>query len=140
MKYFAKQGKDGVWGYVYCEAHYLSLNMLPPGMFEALGNALMGGKGAIVIGAHYGPTLYTYLFYRMHVNVKALLAKEYIMTLRDAGTLVLRPFRNKKIMFMNDSGVVLTSQEQERRFVSHVKKGGLIVTHLDFPGPESKEA
>jgi len=139
MKYFAQQGKDGVWGYAYCEAPSVLDQYVTIGNAEALRNALAGGKGAIVIGAHYGPTLYTYLFYRMHFNMKALLAKEYIMTLRDAGTLVLKPFRSKKIMFMNDSGMVLISQEQERHFVSHVKKGGLIATHLDFPGPESKE-
>lgn len=139
MKYFAQHGKDGVWGYVYCEAPSVLDQYVATGNAEALGNALMGGKGAIVIGAHYGPTLYTYLFYRMHFNVKALLAREYIMTLRDAGTLVLKPFRSKKLMFMNDSGIVLTSHEQERHFVSHVRKGGLIATHLDFPGPESRE-
>lgn len=140
IKYFAQQGQDGVWGYVYCEAPSVLDQYVATGNAEALRNALMGGNGAIVIGAHYGPTLYEYLFYRMHFNAKTLLAKEYIMTLRDAGTLVLKPFRNKKIMFMNNSGVVLTSQEQEKHFVSHVKKGGLIATHLDFPGPASKEA
>jgi lauroyl/myristoyl acyltransferase len=139
MKYFAQQGKDGVWGYAYCEAPAVLEQYVTTGNAEALRNALSAGKGAIVIGAHYGPTLYTYLFYRMHFNVKALLAKEYVMSLQNAGTLVPRPFRNKKIMFMNDSGVVLISREEEKHFVSHVRKGGLVVTHLDFPGPTSKE-
>ncbi|MFA6056046.1 MAG: hypothetical protein WC769_11810 [Thermodesulfovibrionales bacterium] len=140
VKYFTQQGKDGVWGYVFCEAPSVLDQYVTTWNAEALRNALAGGKGAIVLGAHYGPALNSYMLYRMHFNLKILFAKEYVMHLYNAGTLVLKPFRSKKVMFLNDSGVVLVSRKQEKHLVSHVKKGGLIALTLDFPGPTRKDA
>ena len=117
VKYFVQQGKDGVWGYVFCEAPSVLDQYVTTQNVEAVKDALAGGKGAIVLGAHYGPVLYTYMLDRMHFNVKTLLAKEFVMHLHNAGTLVLKPLRSKKIMFLNDSGVVLVSRKDEKHLV-----------------------
>ena len=67
---------------------------------EPLKDAIAGGKGAIVLGAHYGPALYVYILNRMHFNVKALLAREFVRQLHNAGALVIKPLRSEKIVFL----------------------------------------
>ena len=138
VKYFVQQGKDGVWGYVFCEAPSVLDQYVTTHNVEALNHAHTKGKGIILLGAHYGPTLYLYMLYRMHFNVKALLDKGFVMHLHNVDTLVVKPFRSKKVMFLNDSGVVIVSHEQEKHLVDHVKKGGLVVMHIDLPAPGKK--
>jgi len=137
-KYFLQQGKDGVWGYVFCEAPSVLDQYVTTRNVEAVKHALAGGKGAIVLGAHYGPVLYAYMLNRMYSNVKVLYAKEFVMQLHNAGTLVLKPLRSKKVVLLNDPDGVLVSQKDEKQLVDHVKKGGMVGTHVDFPGPAGK--
>ena len=134
-KYFVQQGKDGVWGYVFCEAPSALDQYVTMQNVEAMKQALARGKGAIVLGAHYGPVLCTYMLDRMHFNVKTLVAKRFIMQLHDAWTLVLKPLRSKKVVFLNESGVVLASREEEKYLFDHVKKGGVVKMEIDYPGP-----
>lgn len=75
---------------------------------------------------------------RMHFNMKALLAKEFVTQLHRAGTLVLKPLRSEKVNFLNSPGVVLVSLKDEKHLVEHVKNGGMVVTNIDFPGPARK--
>ncbi len=138
LKYFVQQGKDAVWGYVYCEAPFVLDQYVTTQDVEAVKYAIARGKGAIVLGAHYGPVLYTYMLNRMHFNVKALLAQAFVTQLHNAGTLVLNTIRSKKVIFFNDPGIVLVSKEDEKHFVEHVRKGGVVVTNIDFPGPMGK--
>jgi len=140
MKYFIQQGKDGVWGYVFCEAPSVLEKYITTRNTEALKRALSGGKGTIVIAAHYGPALYAYMLHRIHSNVKVLYAREYIMHLSSTITLVPKFFQSKKLMFLNNSGIVLTALKEEKQFACHVKKGGLIATDLDFPGPKGNDS
>jgi lauroyl/myristoyl acyltransferase len=97
--------------------------------------ALARGKGAIVLGAHYGPVLCTYMLDRLHFDVKTLVDKRLVTHLHNAGTLVLKPLRSKKIQFLNESGVVLVSREEEKYLFDHVKKGGMVKMDIDYPGP-----
>lgn len=138
MNYFIQQGKDGVWGYVFCEAPSVLDPYIITHNAEAINHAHARGKGVIFLGAHYGPALYSYMLYRMHFDVKTLLANEFVTYLHHVDTLVLKPFRSKKVMFLNDLGIVLVSHEQERHFVGHLKKGGMVLTHIDLPAPEGK--
>jgi lauroyl/myristoyl acyltransferase len=105
---------------------------------DAVNHAYAKGKGIIFLGAHYGPELYLYMLYRMHLNVKALLSREFVEHLHSVDTLVVEPFRSKKFMFLNDSGVVIVSHKQEKRILGHLKKGGSVATHLDLPGSRNK--
>jgi lauroyl/myristoyl acyltransferase len=135
LKYFVQQGKDGVWGYVFCEAPSVLDKYVTMQNLEAMKQALARGKGAIVLGAHYGPVLCTYMLDRMHFNVKTLVDKRFVTQLHNAGTLVLKPLRSKKILFLNESGVVLVSREEEKYLFDHVKKGGMAKMDIDYPGP-----
>jgi len=135
-KYFVQQGKDGVWGYVFCEAPSVLDEYITMQNVEAIKQALARGKGAIVLGAHYGPVLCTYMLDRMHFNVKTLVDKRFVTQLHDAGTLVLKPLRSKKVVFLNESGVVLVSREEEKYLFDHVKKGGMVKMDIDYPGPQ----
>jgi lauroyl/myristoyl acyltransferase len=138
VKYFVQQGKDGVWGYVFCEMPSLLDQYVITQNVESVKHALAGGKGAIIIGAHYGPLLHAFILHRMRFNVKALLAGKFETQLHSAGTLVLRPLRSATVMFLTDPGVVLVSQKDEKHLVEHVRKGGVIITHIDYPGPAKK--
>ena len=131
-KYFLQQGKDGVWGYGFCEAPSVLDQYVTMQNVEAMKQALARGKGAIVLGAHNGPGLCTYMLDRMHFNVKALLGKKFVMQLHNYSTMVLKPFRSKKIVFLNNPGLLLVSQKDEKHLVEHVQKGGMVVTDIDF--------
>jgi len=135
VKYFVQQGKDGVWGYVFCEAPSVLDQYVTTQNREAVKDALAEGKGAILLGAHYGPAFYAYILNRMHFDVKGLFDKYFVRQLHNAGTLVLKPLRSEKVMFLNNSGVVLVSHKNEKHLVEHVRKGGSVVTDIDFPGP-----
>jgi lauroyl/myristoyl acyltransferase len=138
VKYFVQQGKDGVWGYVFCEAPSVLDQYVSTQNADSVKHALARGKGAIVIGAHYGPVLHTYILNRMHFNVKALLAGKFVTELHNAGSLVLKPLRSATVMFLTDPSVVLVSGKDEKHFVEHVKKGGVVITDIDYPGPAGK--
>jgi predicted LPLAT superfamily acyltransferase len=137
-KYFIQQGKDGAWGYVLCEAPSVLDQYVTTRNVEAVKHALAGGKGVIVLGAHYGPALYAYMLNRIYSDVKVLYSKEFVMQLHDAWDLVLKPLRSKKVVLLNGPEVVLVSQKDEKRLVEHIKKGGMVGTHVDFPGPAGK--
>jgi hypothetical protein len=138
-KYFVQQGKDGIWGYVFCEAPSSLDQYVTMQNAEAMKQALAEGKGAIVLGAHCGPGLCTYMLNRMHFNVKVLLAGGFLMQLRNYGTMVLKPLRSKKVILLNDPGLVLVSRKDERRLVEHIRNGGMVVTDIDFPGGAGKD-
>ena len=124
MKYFIQQGKDGVWGYVFCEAPSVLDRYVTMQNIEPVEDAIAGGKGVIVLAAHYGPAFYAYSLSRMHFDVKVLLSKYFVRHLHNAGTLVLKPLRSEKVTFLNNSGVVLVAQKDEKYLVKHVRKGG----------------
>lgn len=138
-KYFVQQGKDGVWGYVFCEAPSVLDQYITVQNLGAMKQALARGKGAIVLGAHYGPVLHTYMLHRMHFKVKTLFNKNFATQLRNAGTLVLKPLRSKKILFLNESGVVLLSREEEKFLFDHVRNGGVAKMDIDYPGPSRND-
>jgi lauroyl/myristoyl acyltransferase len=138
VKYFVQQGKDGVWGYVFCEAPSSLDRYVTMQNIEALKQALAGERGAIVLGAHYGPGVCAYMMKRMQFNVKVLIAGEFLTQLRNYGTMVLKPLRSKHVILLTDPGLVLVSRKDEKRLVEHIRKGGMVLTDIDFPGGAGK--
>lgn len=136
LKYFIQQGRDGVWGHVFCEAPSALNRYVTVHNGEAIEHAIARGKGAVLLGAHYGPALYAYVLNRVHFDVKSLLSKRHSTYLREANTLALKPLRSKKITFLNDPGRTAESKKGERLLVDQIRKGGIILTHIDFPGPK----
>ncbi|HMK48461.1 MAG TPA: hypothetical protein VK435_00275, partial [Thermodesulfovibrionales bacterium] len=102
---------------------------------ESVRHVLSSGKGAIVIGAHYGPLLQTYLLNRRHLPVKAFMARQFASELNSIDRLVLKPLRSGMVAFLTDPGVILVSQGDERRIIEHIKEGGVAVMYIDYPGP-----
>jgi lauroyl/myristoyl acyltransferase len=139
LKYFVQQGKDGIWGYIFSEAPSALARYLTVQDAEALERASTGGKGVIVLGAHYGPVLYAYMLSRMHFDVKAHISGNFARQLENDETLVLKPFRSSKVKFLREPGAVLVARKDEKSLVDHVRRGGMVVMEIDFPGPRGRE-
>ena len=135
--YFIQKGKDLAWELSGYEAP------LDPAAYttitgkEPLEQALAAGRGAILLGAHYGPSLYLHTLHALTLNVKVLVDPwrlEYWDHFEDLGATRLR----RKMFFFLKS-VSLAAGKQEKALISHLRAGGAVFMDIDNPGPRTEE-
>ena len=137
VNYFIQKEKDLAWELSGYEAP------LDPAAYttitgkEPLEQAVVAGRGAILLGAHYGPSLYLHTLHALTVNVKVLVDPwrlEYWDHFEDLGAARLR----RKMFFFLKS-VSLAAGKQEKALISHLRAGGAVFMDIDNPGPRTED-
>lgn len=138
IKYYLQKGKNITWGYFLYETSDQFTRYITVKGAETVQPSLAGEKGAIILGAHYGPAFYAYIIKSAFGNLKELIDPGHLKLMQDINTLVLKPFRNRQAEFFCNSEIFLIKQRQERQFVSYAKKKGVVLMHLDIPTQAGK--
>lgn len=127
LKYYFQQVRDKLWEIAYFEAtESLKKYFLIEGTQE-LYRALKEGKGAILVGPHYGPTLYSFQFRQMNIDFKIASVKIFFNKLNELSKLGIKFSNHKLIHILSE-----TATSSEKELVRHLKeKQGAIVIHAD---------
>lgn len=135
LKFFIQEEIDKLWGFLFYEDTDNFKKYIPIKNSDLVKETIMQGRGAILIGAHNGPDLYRYLSHEINPNIKNLTGKGLYDYIQKASALAIKSLISKKVQFLKESGNMLEINKCERELVSHVKNGGVISMHLDFPTP-----
>lgn len=135
LKFFIQEEIDKLWGFLFYELADNLKNYIPIENSDLVKETLKQGTGAILLGAHNGPDVYKYLSHQVNPNVKNLTGKGLYDYIQNASNLAFKSLISKKVQFLKESGHMLEINKCERELVSHVRNGGIISMHLDFPTP-----
>lgn len=107
---------------------------------QALKDAAGRGRGVILIGMHYGPMLYGYLFRGMGIELRPFVSRQFVRVLRDGTEHVLPYLRSPQYRFWEEIRESLIPTRSERDVVRHVRSGGVVSMYIDFPIPRADGA
>jgi lauroyl/myristoyl acyltransferase len=91
------------------------------------------GRGAIIIGAHYGPRISARLFKEHGMETRALVSERTVKHLMDASKYGVRFLKTRKLAFTTGGSLLVQSRRSEKTLVKHVISGGAIMMLMDFP-------
>lgn len=126
------QARRKVWTSLYYELpdqldKYISLEGL-----SQLEDAIQQGQGAVLLGAHYGPRLTTFLLQRQGIDVRPLIAQQSIERMQYFRSLP-RLVSTRRVAFFCNEMRPFASRRSERDLVRHVKKGNVVFIAIDMP-------
>ena len=139
IKYFIQRGRDNIWGVVYCEAGPGIKKYFTVDKRNLIGEAVGEGKGTILVGAHLGPSLYAIMFNEINLDVRMLASKEFTKYLDEASALGMKFLISNKVKILKDSKLILMAWTSGKEFVKHLKAGGVVAMHIDFPSHQKNE-
>ena len=134
LKYFIQRGEDRIWSSIVWEVPNFPKKYITVENKELLDKTIKDGKGAILVGAHYGPLFYTYFFREINFNVKILASKKFLKHLHNSLELGINFLISKRVLFLTgtQSYVVAQPHRSEKEFVPHIKKGGVVLIINDI--------
>ncbi len=137
VKYFIQKGKDLAWEVSGYEAPLDPAEYAAIDGLELLDESLRAGRGAILLGAHYGPSLYLHTLHGLSVDAKVLVAPgrmEYWDYVTAMGVTWLQ---RRMFAFLRSKSV--TAGKEEKAMVSRLRTGGVVFMDIDNPGPRAEE-
>ncbi|MEE9613598.1 MAG: hypothetical protein V3W31_01420, partial [Thermodesulfobacteriota bacterium] len=140
LRYFVQTATDRVWGLALYEASPELAEGIRIEGREPLERAVSEGKGAVVVGAHYGPMLYVFMLNTLGLDVKQLIGKRFFKKAADISRLVPGRLLSKKFLAMADTERSLMAKGGERGIVEHIKGGGVAFMDIDTPAQSRKAA
>ncbi len=136
VKYFIQKGKDLAWEVSGYEgpldpAEYASIEGK-----ELLDESLRAGRGAILLGAHYGPSLYLHTLHCGSIDAKVLVAPGRVEYWDRFATLGAKWLQRRMFAFLGSKSLV--AGREEKALVSHLRAGGAAFMDIDNPGPRAE--
>lgn len=134
-RYFVDQARLGAWNHLYYEFprqldEYMSIEGL-----AALKETTRAGRGAILVGAHYGPKLTTFLLRQHGIDARPLVSDQLI-TRGLTGTELRHRFgSSRRRKFFSQEMRPIEANRSERELVRHVREGGVALLLIDYPRP-----
>lgn len=135
VRHFVQTGIDYVWGYLYYESESNLRQHVDVENRDVIDQAINDGKGVIVISAHYGPMITTFMLQTMYGNIKRPVTADNFQRWEKMSTYTIKPFRSKMHEFLSNPALSIVSGRSERDMVKHLKQGGALLMYLDWPGP-----
>lgn len=132
LRCFIRQGRDKAWTDAFFETgasvqeYFRSENM------GILKEALKRGRGAVILGAHYGPEVSNFTLNKVVADFTALVAPEFEKSVQDPLTLVRGPLVSNKTRYYSKDGRILVSEKSEKELVRRLRGGGSIYINLDY--------
>lgn len=138
IRYFIQAGRDKVWSALYCEAPSRIKKYITVENEELIKEAIEKDKGVILVGAHYGPSLSTFMFWQININVLTLASYGFLKRLQVASRLGIKPLISKRTLFYTNNHCALVAKRSERDFVRHLKKGGVVSMRIELRKDEHR--
>jgi lauroyl/myristoyl acyltransferase len=135
LRHFVQTGIDYVWGYLYYDPGSKVRQYFDVENREIIQQAFSAGKGVIVLSAHYGPLITTFMLNEMFGNIKRPTTADNFERWKKKSRYTIKPLRSKISEFLSDPKLNIVSGKSEKEMVMHVKKGGILFMYIDGPGP-----
>lgn len=130
-----QRAQDIVWSWLFFEAPRELQGAIKFQPQEEFIKQLRGESGCIVLGAHYGPTLYMHCLDGNSGNVKAVISPEQITSWRYLLQHSSRQLQNHMLRYLSDAQRILDPHKSQKELLKHLKHGGIVLMHCDYPGP-----
>ncbi len=95
--------------------------------------AVESGKGAIILGAHYGPRIFSRLLKEKDIDTKVLVSARTSRSLEKSSRLGLPFLKTGMLDFVSEDSRLFKSGRSEKQLVRYVKDGGAVFMMIDFP-------
>ena len=135
LRHFVQTGIDYVWGYLYYESIPELKQYFETENKKIIDAAYSDGTGVIVLSAHYGPMVTTYMLNNMYGNIKRPVTSDNFERWRKMSKYTIKPLRSRIHEFLSNSKSSIVSGKSEKEMVMHVKKGGILFMYIDGLGP-----
>lgn len=132
IRYFIQAGRDKVWSALYCEAPSRIKKYITVENEELIKEAIKKDKGVILVGAHYGPSLSTFMFWQRNIQALTLVSYGFLKRLQIALSSGIKPLISKRTLFYINSHCALAAKRSEKDFVQHLKKGGVVSLRIEL--------
>ncbi|MDA8434239.1 MAG: hypothetical protein M0Z60_14940 [Nitrospiraceae bacterium] len=137
LRYFLRKGKDLAWELSGYELPLDPTDYAAIEGSELLEQSLRAGKGAILIGAHYGPSLYLHTLHSLSADVRVLVAPGRLDYWDRFESLGAARLQRRMFSFLQSRS--LAAGKEERSLLSHLRAGGAVFMDIDTPGPRKEE-
>lgn len=131
FRFAAQTGRDIAWGAMYFEAGESLRRYVDVDGLEMIHEAAGSGKGALLIGAHFGPSLGSAKLHQSGFSVRPLAAGHNVRRYQEAARLRPKWLADKKSKFMADEVRAIAFPANGREFVNYVRLGGVTLMLLD---------
>lgn len=140
LKYCVQAGRNRIWNEtLFFEVqHGLKKYFTFEGR-EGLEESLKR-RGAVLLGAHYGPRLHLFLFHQMKLEVRHLVERAFYDQQQNLVQSAGRCSLSKKARFFKEFRHCLVVKGSERELVGHLKKGGAVSMFIDFPNRNAESS
>lgn len=132
-RFFLTKGRDWFWEDMAYEPVSGARRFFDVQGAEAVERAVRSGSGAVLIGAHYGPSTAGLLLEQAGMDVRVLAADNVVEAWRSQAAQCGRRWVTGKCRFLSDPARMCVSGSGERAILRHLRRGGLMMTHLDLP-------
>lgn len=129
--FFFKQSQCQIFTGSYFEApgdleKYIAIHNL-----DSLFKTINDKKGALLLGAHFGPLITAYLLAERGLNVKAIFGNDWRPVLAHFNKYGLAALKRRRWKFMNECFCL--AGVHEKQILTHLKSGGIATMLMDVP-------
>lgn len=132
-KYFVAQSQCRIFASCYFEAPRHLGKFITIKNFASLADSIDGKKGALFLGAHYGPTIASYLLSGKGLDVSGLFGRDQRPFLTHVFKYGLPRLMRKKWLFYANTLKPLVARKNERQILKHLQRGGVAFILTDMP-------
>lgn len=131
--FFWAQSENIIWGILLYETDWAIKKHVEFENLEALRSAVDSGRGAIILGAHYGPSIFARLLKEKDIDTKVLVSARTDRSFKNSSRLGLPFLKTGMLDFVSDDSRLFQSGKSEKQLVRYVKSGGAVFMMIDFP-------
>ncbi len=135
-RYFVEQARCGTWSHLYYELpNQLNKYITIEGLGE-LKEATRHGQGAVLVGAHFGPSIVTFLLQQKGVVTRPVVGDQRLLQNPDIRHFRRRLTSSRRRTFLGQEMRSFEANKSERDLVRHVRQGGVVSMLIDYPRPQ----
>lgn len=134
-RYFVEQARSGTWSHLYYELpNQLNKYISIEGLSE-LKEATRHGRGAVLVGAHFGPSVVTFLLQQEGVVIRPVVGDQRLLQSPDIPRVRRRLTSSRRRTFFGQEMQSFEAKKSERDLVRYVRQGGVVSMLIDYPRP-----
>lgn len=132
-RYFWHQSRIKVFTSLYYESPRALKKFIAVDGLDEVEAAVAQGRGALLLGGHLGPVLTTHILRDAGIDAVPMADHSTEASLDKIFRLGLPFLMRKKFLFTRYDVARFAPGRSEKRFVSHLKSGGVALMAMDFP-------
>ena len=131
--FYLAQAENIVWVILLNETDWAIKKHVTFENQDALRSAVDSGRGAIILGAHYGPRIFARLLKEKNIDTKVLVSARTDRNLKKSSRFGFPFLKTLMLDFVSENSRLFQSGKSEKKLVRYVKNGGAVFMMIDFP-------